>query len=124
MSKHQKTTEEIIYLSSNKNILSSTSKYITYIPDFINQVLSLKKEGLSTKQIFIDSDLEILSHDKTYLKDLVKGWKHKEKLGKLFLKKGRPRKENIDNSNLELRIAYLEKENTFLRELRAKRAEK
>ena len=137
------TDAQVKQLLKNKNVLKYCGTYFAYTKDFkikaVNQYLN---EGMLPKRIFEQAgfDLKVIGKDKP--KYLMQDWLE------IFRKKGvnwlkaenrgkkatgrKPRRklneELIETSaekikRLELDVLYLKKENDFLVQLRAKRAE-
>ena len=133
MSKRIFTKEQIEELLKNKNITKCSKRSITYNKDFKIDALSKYKEGFSPKEIFKDAGFDLDLIGKESPKYNIHRWKKtfntkgieylsKETRGK---NGGRP-KSNFDNEKeklkyLEHKIAYLEEENRFLKELRKQR---
>jgi hypothetical protein len=121
MSKNLITPQDIKILTESVHIQSCPPKYITFTPEFIAHALLLSAKGYTHREIFINTGLHVILNYKERVKETIKQWKRKDKLGQLHRKRGRPTK--TEETDLHLRIKYLEEENAFLRKLRAKRAE-
>lgn len=132
MSKVRFTKEQIEELLKNKNIEKCSEKSITYNKDFKIKAVNQYNEGLKTRTIFENAGFNINFLGIKKLKDTLLSWikvsKNKgiEELSKETRGKGRIGKgpQNIKGSDkekmelLELKIAYLEEENRFLKILR------
>jgi len=132
MSKVRFTKEQIEELLKNKNIEKCSEKSITYNKDFKIKEVNQYNEGLKTRTIFENAGFNINFLGIKKLKDTLLSWikvsKNKgiEELSKETRGKGRIGKgpQNIKGSDkekmelLELKIAYLEEENRFLKILR------
>ena len=126
------SAEQLKDLRNNPNVKKCSSKSITYNPAFKQQaVKQYHEEGLSPNQIFLQAgfDLKILGKYKP--KDCLKLWKSIYKVKGLAGLETDPRGRNrlgrhkpkFDESNVEYlktKIAYLEAENNFLRNLKTK----
>ena len=124
------TKEQLEALKANKNVLKCGSKYITYSKEFkVRAVKAYYQNGQSPKTIFLEAgfDLSIIGKDKP--KDCLKEWrniyKSKGQDGLLTENRGRSRQQksrgdDSDVEYLQTKIAYLEAENNFLRNLKTK----
>lgn len=130
------TEEEMAELRKNPCVLDCTSKSIIYSNEFKCRALTLHKEGVSAKEIWRRAGFDILRWKKDYCKDTIKDWKRivaRSGIEGLTRPRGtqatgRPKTKYITTEDrikrLELQVRYLEAENSFLAELRAKRAER
>lgn len=133
MSKRRFTKDQIEELLKNKNIERCSEKSITYSKEFkIRAIKQYNEEGLSSVMIFKQAgfDLNIIGKDTPdgcmYIWRKTFKEKGIEELSKETRGKGRIGKgpQNIKGSDkekmelLELKIAYLEEENRFLKILR------
>ncbi len=122
-------------LNMNPCVLKCSWKSITYTYDFKKRALDLHAEGVSSKEIWRRAGFDITKWRKKYTKDCIKDWKDivkkkgfeglEESRGKNAT--GRPKTKGVTDADrikrLELQVRYLEAENAFLAQLRAKRAE-
>ena len=136
MSKRRFTKDQIEELLKNKNIEKCSEKSISYSKEFkIRAIKQYNEEGLSSTMIFKQAgfDLNIIGRDTpdrcmNMWRDVFKN-KGLEELSKETRGKGRIGKgpQNFKGSDkekmelLELKIAYLEEENRFLKILRKQR---
>jgi transposase len=124
------TKEQLEVLRANKNVAKCSSKSITYSREFkVRAVKAYYQEGQSPNAIFLTAgfDLNVIGRKKP--KDCLKDWrntyKSKGEDGLLTENRGRsrwkkPRGDDTDVEYLQTKIAYLEAENNFLRNLKTK----
>lgn len=134
------TKEEVEKLRANEGVLKCTSKSVTFTQEFKAMSMERYDEGWTPIQIFQEAGLDINLIGRKVPKWCIGRWKRQLKT-KGGLKDnrgkhaggggGRKKKESIPKDEkermkyMEAKIAYLEAENAFLAELRAKeRAEK
>ena len=126
MSKYLYSSEQLRLLRSNPNVLKCSPKSITYSKDFKIKAINAYLEGKGPSTIFLEAgfDLEAIGMEKP--KDCLKAWRkiYKNKGQGEVTKETRGRKPKdkqiIDIEYLETKIAYLEAENNFLRNLKTK----
>jgi hydrogenase maturation factor len=131
MSKIIYSEEHLNVLRNNPNVDKCSTKSITYNKAFkLKAVKSYYDESLSPNMIFVSAgfDLNIIGKDKP--RECLKLWKkiYKTKGQEELLKENRGRssgrkpktKEFADIEYLQTKIAYLEAENNFLRNLKTK----
>lgn len=135
MSTHIFSKEEIARLSKNPYVVKCSEKSITYTYEFKKYTLELYAQGISSKEIWRRAGFDISTWVEDYTKDCLKRWKkianqngfeglvrHQGEGATGRLKtKGMTDTDKI--KRLELQVKYLEAENDFLAQLRAKRAE-
>ena len=124
------TKEQLEALKANKNVSKCSSKSITYSKEFkVKAVKAYYQEGQSPNMVFLEAgfDLNVIGRNKP--KDCLKEWrniyKSKGEDGLLTENRGRnrwkkPRGDDLDVEYLQTKIAYLEAENNFLRNLKTK----
>jgi hypothetical protein len=135
MSKRIFTQSQIEQLLKNKNVVRCSEKAITYDAKFkLKAVEQYKNQWMGSKEIFECAGFDIGVIGRETPKWCIKRWKKIFKMkGKNGLVKirgkheGKPKirdKTDKDKINrLEIEIAYLKEENSFLAKLRAKRRE-
>jgi hypothetical protein len=110
--------EQQAELTKNVNVLSCTSKSITYHPDFKKKSLhAYLKEYRNAKEIFETESFNLDLIGKRTPGQCITRWKRDGIQGR----SGRPKKKVF--ASLEAENAYLRAQNHFLLQLRAKRAE-
>lgn len=124
------TKEQLDAFKANKNVAKCSSKSITYSKDFkVKAIKAYYQEGQSPNMIFLEAGFDLNVIGKHKPKDCLKEWrkiyKSKGEKGLLTENRGHNRwkKPRGDDSNLEYlqtKIAYLEAENNFLRNLKTK----
>ena len=122
--------EQLVILRKNPNIATCSQRSITYAKDFkIRAVKGYYQEGLSPNMIFTKAGFDLSIIGKSQPKECLRRWRriYKTKGEKELTKehRGRPRgrKDKLDESGpeyLKAKIAYLEAENNFLRNLKTK----
>lgn len=118
MTKRIFTPQAIKQLQANRNVKGCTPKSITYHEHFKHQALRDYQEEYHTPQeIFIHAgfDLDVIGAEVP--KQCLARWKRSGTGDK----RGRRKKQVFTSKDAE--IAYLRAENSFLKQLRAKRAE-
>ena len=133
MSTNTFTSEELIKLRSNPCVLKCTVKSVTFTHEFKVRAIEQHKQGVSSKEIWRRSGLDIWRQD--YPRECMKRWRKivKEK-GYAGLSEssgtkatGRLKTKGVTDQDrikrLELQVKYLKAENDFLAKLRARRAE-
>ena len=134
MNKRIYTADEIRLISANPNVTKCSSKAISYSKEFkVKAIKAYYEEGQSPNRIFLDAgfDLNVIGRNKP--KDCLKEWRniYKSKGRDGLLKEnrgksgggGRKSKDFVSNNveYLKTKIAYLEAENNFLKNLKTKR---
>jgi len=124
--------DEIAELKKNPCVFDVTSKSVYYTIEFKQRALELWSEGVHAKEIWRRSGFDISKWKSEYFRGTLRDWRkvvEKHGLEGLNKRGGIPydRGPNTTNKDtikrLELQIKYLEAENDFLAQLRAKRAE-
>lgn len=126
------SNEEVIELKNNPCVHSCTSKSVNYTYEFKKRAIELYSQGISPKEIWRRSDFDVTKWKKNYFHLTIRDWrkivsKHGieglRRVGGIQYDRG-PDNTNKDKiKRLELQVKYLESENLFLAQLRAKRAE-
>ena len=129
------SNDEIEALKKNPFVLECSEKWIAYTFDFKKYALEEYSRGVSTREIWRRAGFDIRRWNHDYPKDCLKRWrKMVKKNGLESLTRmqgvgatGRPKTKGVTEADrikrLELQVRYLEAENAFLAQLRAKRAE-
>lgn len=129
--------EEVLELRKNPNVVKCSQKAITYSKDFkIRSVKQYLDENLSCPEIFRLAGFDINTLGRDIPKSRIRDWKYIYRTyGEVGLSTerrgsnspGRPRTNGLSEKEklerLEAEVAYLKAENSFLKQLRAKRAE-
>ena len=126
------SSDEIAELKKNPCVFDCTAKSIYYTHEFKQRALELQAEGVYPKEVWRRSGFNISKWKAEYFRGTLRDWRKAiEKGGIEALKKqgGIPYDRGTDHTErdrikrLELQVKYLEAENDFLAQLRAKRAE-
>ena len=128
------TPEQQETLRENTNVLRCTTKQITFTEEFKTNAMAKYAQGFSSGRIFRESGLDTGLIGKKTPKWCIQGWKKQLRMKGNFAdrrgrsgKGGRKSKERIPTDEkekmkyLEMKVAYLEKENAFLAKLRKQR---
>lgn len=125
--------DEIVELKKNPCVYDCTEKSVYYTHEFKRRALELHAEGVHTKEIWRRSGFDISKWKDEYFRGTLRDWRRVvEKQGIEGLTKygGTPHDRGPDKTSkdaikrLELQVKYLEAENDFLAQLRARRAER
>jgi transposase len=126
------SNEEIAELKRNPCVFTATSKSVYYIREFKKRALELQAQGVHIKEIWRRSGFTISKWKDEYFRGTLRDWrKAVEKHGTEGLTNpgGTPHDRGSNKTSgdtikrLKLQVKYLEAENDFLAQLRAKRAE-
>jgi len=138
MNKPKFSQKQIRELQNNPNVVKCSNKAITYAKDFkIEAVRKYNEEGMPAREIFQEAGFDLCALGKDTFRKRLITWR------KIFKVKGvaglntemrgrspnggRPRLKGLTDieriNRLEIEVAYLKAENSFLAKLRAKRAE-
>ena len=126
------SSEEIATLRQNPCVFHCTEKSINYTYEFKKRALALHKEGVSGREIWKRSGFDTSKWQKHYFKGTIRDWKKVVekhgvegllKPGGIQFDRGPNNTDKDKLKRLELQVKYLEAENDFLAQLRAKRAE-
>ena len=131
MNKQTYSPEQLQALRNNPNVAKCSTKSITYSKDFkLRAVKAYYSTGQSPNTIFLEAgfDLNVIgrSRPKSCLRDWKKIYKIQGETGLTIESRGKnggrkPKtKESKDIEYLQTKIAYLEAENNFLRNLKTK----
>ncbi|PIR96132.1 MAG: hypothetical protein COT92_02650 [Candidatus Doudnabacteria bacterium CG10_big_fil_rev_8_21_14_0_10_42_18] len=130
MSNRVYSPEQLEALQKNPNVAKCGQKSITYVKDFKTRaVKAYYQESLSPNMIFVQAgfDLNIIGRDQP--KECLRRWraiyktKGEKELSKERRERSKGHKAKFDESDpkyLKTKIAYLEAENDFLRNLKTK----
>lgn len=123
MREREFTPDERRSLESNPNVLKVGKSNITYAADFREHALKCYHDGEPPRKIFRQAGIDISIFPEGYPESTISRWHNTaKKLRKSSRKSGsgRPKKTgNMTPEEMEVRIAYLEAENDFLKKLRA-----
>ena len=123
---------EIAELKKNPCVFDCTEKSLYYTHEFKQRALALQAAGVSAKEIWRRSGFDVHKWKDEYFRGTLRDWrKVVEKSGIEGLTKhgGTLHDKGPDHTNrdtlkrLALQVKYLQAENDFLAQLRAKRAE-
>ena len=129
------TKEQLSQLSQHPCVWRVTSKMIHYTYEFKKRALDLYTQGIKPQEIWQQAGFDLSIWKKDYCRHTINDWRKLVKKGgldQLTTKSGiqadagyrRARSPEADRvRRLELQVKYLEAENSFLAQLRAKRAE-
>lgn len=129
------TKKQLAQLSQHPCVWRVTSKMIHYTYDFKKRALDLYDQGIKPNDIWKQAGFDINIWKKGYCRHTINDWRKLVKKGgleSLTARSGiqsdegyrRARSPESDRvRRLELQVKYLEAENAFLAQLRAKRAE-
>lgn len=136
--KHMRTTyssEQIAQLQNNPCVWHVTQRTICYTYEFKKHALDLHEQGIKPNAIWKQSGFDIHIWKKDYCRYTIKDWRKLVRTGGMesltrpsgvqsdggYRKAKSPETDRV--RRLELQVRYLEAENAFLAQLRAKRAE-
>ena len=131
MNKIKFSEEQIKELLANKNVVRCSNKSITYNNAFkIFAVKRYYEDDCSPQMIFLEAGFNLNVIGRKHPKECLRRWReiYNQKgdsgLAKETRGRGRPRKNREDDIEyLKIKIAYLEKENSFLAKLRGLKRE-
>lgn len=133
MSKRIFTSEQTAEIKRNEHVIRCSERSITWSQQFKVQAVKRYEQGFTPREIFKQAgfDLSIIGRDEP--RDCLKRWNRVyRRNGEAGLNKkrggpGRPRKIHHDGESeadtikrLEIEVAYLKAENSFLTKLRKK----
>jgi hypothetical protein len=133
MSKVIYSAGQLKALRGNPNVKKCSERSITYSPAFKQEaVRQYYEEGLSPNQVFARAGFDLLTVGKHKPKACLKLWRRIYKgkglvglqtdpRGTNRLGKKKLKYDDSDPEYLKVKIAYLEAENAFLRQLKTKR---
>lgn len=126
------SSDEIAELKKNPCVFDATSKSVYYTLEFKKRALKLYAEGVHTKEIWRRSGFDIAKWKDEYFRGTLRDWrkavekygvKGLERPGGTLHDRGPDHTEGDTLKRLQLQVKYLQAENDFLAQLRAKRAE-
>ena len=126
------SSDEIAELKKNPCVFDCTANSVYYTNEFKKRALQLYSEGVHTKEIWRRSGFDVGKWKGHYFRLTLRDWRRVvEKNGEdgLMKRGGTPHDRGPDTTSkdaikrLKLQVKYLEAENDFLAQLRAKRAE-
>lgn len=129
------SSEQIAWLKKNPCVWSISERSIHYTYEFKQRALDLYAQGINPKDIWRQAGFDVGIWKKDYCRYTLKDWRRlvrKGGLGSLTKPSGvqvdsgyrKARSPEADRvRRLELKVRYLEAENSFLAKLRANRAE-
>ncbi|MDA1209133.1 MAG: hypothetical protein O2904_03850 [bacterium] len=129
------SSEQIAQLQKNPCVWHVSERTISYTYEFKKHSLDLYAQGIKPDDIWKQSGFDIHTWKKDYCRYTLKDWRKLVQQGGLesltrpsgvqadggYRKAKSPEEDRV--RRLELQVQYLEKENAFLAQLRAKRAE-
>ncbi len=129
------TNEQITELQKNPCVWRVSQRMIHYTYEFKKRALDLYAQGIKPYDIWKQAGFDINIWKKSYYSDTLKDWRRLVKKGGLdsltnpsgiqadggYRKAREPETDRV--RRLELQVRYLEAENAFLAQLRARRAE-
>jgi transposase-like protein len=126
------SSDEIAELRRNPCVFNCTEKSVYYTNEFKRRALELYAQGVETKEIWRRSGFDVRKWKKHYFRLTLRDWRRvveRSGLEGLTSPGGTPHDRGPDHTNkdtikrLALQVKYLQAENDFLAQLRAKRAE-
>ena len=126
------SSDEIAELRRNPCVFDCTEKSVYYTHEFKRRALELYAQGIETKEIWRRSGFDVRKWKKHYFRLTLRDWRRvveRSGLEGLMNPGGTPHDRGPDHTNkdtikrLALQVKYLQAENDFLAQLRAKRAE-
>lgn len=127
------SSEEIAELKQNPCVFNCTTKSIHYSYEFKRSALKLYASGVGPKEIWRRAGFNVAKWKKNYFVLTLRDWKRivardgktgLNKLGGLQYDRGPENTGSDELKRLKLQVRYLQAENAFLAQLRAKRAER
>lgn len=129
------TNEQIAQLEQNPCVWRVNRRMIHYTYEFKKRALDLYTQGIKPDDIWTQAGFDVDIWKKDYCRYTIKDWKRLVKKGGLesltrpsgvqadggYKRARSPEADRV--RRLELQVKYLEAENAFLAQLRAKRAE-
>ena len=129
------TSEQIVKLEKNPCVWRVSRRMIHYTYEFKKRALDLYAEGIKPDDIWKQAGFDVSIWKKNYCMYTIKDWRRLVKRGGWeslttpsgvqadggYRKAKSPEADRV--RRLELQVKYLEAENSFLAQLRAKRAE-
>lgn len=129
------TKEQIAQLEKNPCVWRVSQRMVHYTYEFKQRALDLYARGIKPDEIWKQAGFDVSTWKKDYCRYTLKDWKRMIKKGGLesltkpsgiqadggYRRAKSPEADRV--RRLELQVRYLEAENAFLAQLRAKRAE-
>ena len=124
--------DEVVELKKHPCVYDCTAKTVYYTTEFKQRALQLQREGVTTREIWKRSGFDVAKWKKHYFRLTLRDWKRvvqKNGLEGLQNHGGTPHDRGPTHTErdalkrLKLQVKYLQAENDFLAQLRAKRAE-
>lgn len=129
------SSDQIAQLQKNPCVWQVSEKTISYTYEFKKRALDLYAQGIKPDDIWRQAGFDISIWKQDYCRYTIKDWKRLVKRGGLesltnpsgvqadggYRKAKSPEADRV--RRLELKVRYLEAENSFLARLRARRAE-
>jgi transposase len=126
------SSDEIAELKKNPCVFDCTEKSVYYTHEFKKRALELYAQGVETKEVWRRSGFDVSKWKSEYFRGTLRDWRKAVEKGGvegLMNPGGTPHDRGPSGADkdrmkrLELQVKYLEAENDFLAQLRAKRAE-
>jgi len=126
------SSEQIAALKRNPCVFTCTHNSVNYTYEFKQRALALHKEGVPAREIWKRSGFNVDLWKKEYFKGTLHDWKKVVakhgiegllKPGGIQYDRGPNNTDKDKLKRLALQVKYLQAENDFLAQLRAKRAE-
>ena len=126
------SSDEIAELKKNPCVFDCTLKSVYYTHEFKQRALALQAAGVNTKEIWRRSGFDVSKWKDEYFRGTLWDWRKVVERGGiegLMNPGGTPHDRGPNHTNkdtirrLALQVKYLQAENDFLAQLRAKRAE-
>ncbi len=126
------SNEEVSELKRNPNVFSCSQKSIHQTFEFKKHALERHAEGVYAREIWRRAGFDVSKWKGHYCKGTLKDWRDIVKkygvegllkVGGIQYDRGPTKVDKDTLKRLELQVKYLEAENAFLAQLRAKRAE-
>ncbi len=127
------SSDEIAKLKKNPCVFGATSKSVYYTYEFKKRALALQAEGVHSKEIWRRSGFDVAKWKSEYFKGTLRDWRKAvetygdaglDRRGGTLHDRGPTETYTDTLKRLTLQVTYLQAENDFLAQLRAKRAER
>jgi transposase-like protein len=130
------SNEEVVKLRKHPCVFSCTSKSVNYTYEFKKHALEKHEKGVTARDIWKQADFDTSLWKKSYFKDTLRDWRKIVRRGNITSLNNQGGVQHDDGmtislkaekdkiKRLELQVRYLQAENAFLAQLRAKRAER
>lgn len=126
------SSDEMAELRGNPCVFDCTEKSVYYTHEFKQRALELQAQGVHTKEIWRRSGFDVTKWKDEYFRGTLRDWRKAVERGGvegLMNPGGTPHDRGPTHTErdalkrLKLQVKYLQAENDFLAQLRAKRAE-